>query len=133
MMPIDRIEQLSAWLAETDIVELELRGPTGVVRLRQEVRGTSRRAVRENLIEPTSIVVRAPSAGVFLHRHPLHHTDLLDEGMTVSAGQLLGLLQIGSLLLPVLSPEAGMITSIRVPHGALAGYGTELIEIEQAE
>ena len=75
----------------------------------------------------------ASSVGVFLHRHPLHplHSAALAEvGATVRCGQVVGLLQIGALLLPVTSPCAGVVTGLLVEHGATVGYGARLVELQ---
>ena len=65
--PLDHVEQLGAWLRDTDIALLELRGPPGTLRLSSD--GTSVRVVDAD--EPSAaaaptIAVRALSPGVFL-------------------------------------------------------------------
>jgi acetyl-CoA carboxylase biotin carboxyl carrier protein len=48
----------------------------------------------------------------------------------VRAGQTLGLLQIGALLLPVTAPHDGAVVGTLVPHGAAVGYGTPLLQLQ---
>jgi acetyl-CoA carboxylase biotin carboxyl carrier protein len=135
-MHIDQLQQLSAWLAATDVALLELRGPDEHLRLRHD--GT-RVEVVEDDAPPTQegpsanagrIVATAISVGVFLHHHPLQQTPLARSGTRVRAGQTLGLLQIGSLLLPVSVPQAAVVTGPLVEHGETVGYGTPLIELQ---
>jgi acetyl-CoA carboxylase biotin carboxyl carrier protein len=134
-MNIDHLQQLSAWLAATDIALLELRGPGGHIRLRHD--GASVELV-EDLPPPADeppahaarVTVAAGSVGVFLHSHPLHNVPLAPPGATVRAGQPLGLLQIGALLLPVTAPTDATVIETLVADGAAVGFATPLIELE---
>lgn len=140
MMMIAELEQLAAWLAGTDIGLLELSTPQGQVRLRRDD-AVPENYVREELqghagapvpaaaaaSSPTQVV--ASSVGVFLHSHPLRGTPLALPGAQVQAGQTVGLLQIGALLLPVPAPQAGVVASMLKAHGSLVGYGTALVEL----
>ena len=133
-MHLDTLEQLSAWLAATDIALLELRGPGVHVRLRRDGAlgvpmldaappdaGTAGR--------PPRFLAAASSVGVFLHAHPLNDALLAQPGAAVSAGQVLGLLQIGALLLPVTAPQDGTVIGTLVAHGERVGFGTPLVEL----
>ncbi len=134
-MNIDHLQQLSAWLAATDIALLELRGPGGHIRLRHD--GASVELV-EDLPPPADepaahaarVIVVASSVGVFLHSHPLHSAPLARPGVNVRAGQPLGLLQIGSLLLPVTAPTVATVIETLVADGETVGFATPLIELE---
>jgi len=115
------LEQLTAWLAETDIGLLELRMPGGTVRL-DNPRATARAAA-------PGMVVAASSVGVFLHGHPLAEAPLVRTGERVRAGQPVGLLRIGPLLLPVAAPRDGVVAAVHAADGAAVGYGTTLVEL----
>ena len=137
-MNADQIERISAWLAATDIALLELRGPGTQLRLRHDGGGVPVRHepfdVAPSASPPTAapiggLTANAPSVGVFLHRHPLREAALAPVGARVGAGQPLGLLQIGALLLPLCAPEAGTVTGMRVAHGTAVGYGTPLVDL----
>jgi acetyl-CoA carboxylase biotin carboxyl carrier protein len=71
----------------------------------------------------------APCVGVFLHGHPLHDAPVVRIGEHVAAGQDLGLLRIGPLLLPVRAPRAGQVTALRVDAGRTVDYGRALVEL----
>jgi acetyl-CoA carboxylase biotin carboxyl carrier protein len=135
-MHIDLSQQLSAWLAATDIAVLELRGPDAHIRLRHD--GARVEVIEDagpTMVETTSagvprLTVVACSVGVFLHGHPLHTTPLARPGASVRAGQPLGLLQIGSLLLPVTAPKDATVIGALVAHGETVGFATPLVELE---
>ena len=132
----DRVRQLSDWLSATDLDRLELRGPGQFIRLHRDggrIVVANDEAIREPAPEPVaapSVSATASSVGVFLHRHPLHHAALAEVGTAVRCGQVVGLLQIGALLLPVTSPCAGVVTGLLVEHGATVGYGARLVELQ---
>ncbi len=120
-VPFSDIETIAAWLAETDIDALELRSPTNQVLSLQRQGGQGFAAA---LVE-----TKAPAVGCFLHSHPLQATPLAAIGQSVVAGQLVGLLQIGVILLPIPAVCAGRVAEMTTPHGALVGYGDALVKI----
>jgi acetyl-CoA carboxylase biotin carboxyl carrier protein len=126
----DRVRQLSDWLSDTDIARLELRGPGESICLQ---RADGRIVVAQDEPGPegeaTRVAATAASVGVFLHRHPLRDTAIAETGVTVRCGQLVGLLQIGALLLPVTSPCDGVVAAMLLEHGETAGYGARLVEL----
>lgn len=115
-MPFQHIDQISEWLDGTDITLLELHGPDGSVRL-------------VNDVSVPRIVVKAPGVGVYLDRHPLSGAELAPLGSSVSAGQTVGLLQIGVLLRPVTAPQSGRVASHLAEAGQIVGFGTAVLDI----
>lgn len=134
-MPIAEAEQIAAWLAGTDIEFLELRSADGCLTLRRQ--GNDVAISREGAPAPQEaareITVTAPSVGVFLHRHPLRDAPLVRPGDTVTAGQILGLLCIGPLLLPVAAPRAGTVARMWAAHEEVVGFGSPLVELLATE
>ena len=136
-MQTDQLQQLSAWLAATDIAELELRGPDGQhLRLRHDGASveaiedeTTRTAATRAAVAPT-LIACAGSVGVFLHAHPLHDKPLVQPGSRVRAGQALGLLRIGALLLPVCTAKDAVVLGALASDGATVGFGTPLVELQ---
>jgi acetyl-CoA carboxylase biotin carboxyl carrier protein len=129
-MHADRFQQLCAWLAATDIDLLELDGPGEHLRLRRN--GAQVEIVPDTPAHDspaTCAVAKAASVGVFLHSHPLRGEPLATPGASVRAGQVLGLLQIGALLLPVTAPQDGVVENVLVALGTTVGYGTPLVEL----
>ncbi len=119
-----QVLELAKLLADTDIGLLELRTPQGTLRLARQGK-----EVIELQEEQEPLPIHAPSLGVFLHAHPLSNTPLVRPGQRVEAGQPLGLLKIGPLLLPVTAPQAGLVDRIHVNDATTVGYGTLLIDL----
>ena len=140
-MPFDHIEQISAWLTEAGIDRLELSGPNGRLRLGRagpQPAAPGDAAAEIDLAEAEihprrSFTVKAPAAGILLHRHPMQETSLAARGSRIRAGQAVALLKIGALLLPIDAPRDGTVTDLMVQHGALVGYGTEIIELSATD
>jgi acetyl-CoA carboxylase biotin carboxyl carrier protein len=133
-MPFDHIAQISAWLMEAGIDDLELRGPDRQLRLRAARADHSDDAIppadlAEAEFRAPHFTVKAPSAGILLHRHPMQDKPLAPCGSRIRAGQTMALLQIGALLLPVEAPRDGTVTRLLAEHGALVGYGSQIIEL----
>jgi acetyl-CoA carboxylase biotin carboxyl carrier protein len=126
---IDLVNQLSEWLAGTDITLLELSGPGKTILLRRN--GTSTHVETPAAsVATTSTVVRAGSVGIVLRSHPLRSDPLVQVGESVTAGQTVALLKIGLILLAVQAPRAGTVSRIVATHEAAVGYGDPLLEIE---
>jgi len=127
----DHVDQLCAWLADTDISLLELTSPTRTMRLLND---GSRVAVEtidgtEGAHQP-ALLVRALAPGIFLQQHPLRDSAIAAIGDDIAADASLGLLQIGPLLLPVSAPLTGTVTNVLARHGTVVGYGTPLFELQ---
>jgi acetyl-CoA carboxylase biotin carboxyl carrier protein len=135
-MPYDYIEQISLWLTEAGIEQFELSGPNGKLRLGRGGREGDRLdgATAESEWVATGeaehrFTANAPAVGILLYRHPMQETPLAPCGSRMRAGQTVALLQIGALLLPIEAPRDGAVTGLLAQHGALVGYGTEIIEL----
>ena len=128
-MHLDDVRQLSAWLEATDIDMMELQGPGARLCLRRN--GTRIEFVSDGSQEATgpSAVVEAASVGVFLHEHPRRGEPVAGRGTQVRAGQVVGLLQVGALLLPVTAPQDGTVETRLVAQGTVVGWGTPLVEL----
>jgi len=123
-LPAADIARLAAWLAQTDLAALDLRGPGVHLRL-HHVAGT----VTEVEEPPPVTVITAPSVGHFLAAHPLHDHPLAPIGTRVAAGQAIALLRVGPLLLPVTAPCPAIVVDVIAAPGAAVGYGTPLIAL----
>ncbi|MCO5401679.1 acetyl-CoA carboxylase biotin carboxyl carrier protein [Ralstonia soli] len=133
-MEIKHIRQICTWLAETDITEFELQGPGIRLALRNERMVTPQMGLQPapavssaSTVDVSPEIVRAGSVGVFRLQHPQQTAPLATVGMAVQASQPLGLLQIGSLLLPVTAPCEAIVQDMPVPDGTVVGWGTPLV------
>lgn len=128
--PFENILDLSAWLAATDIDVLELKGPSGAIRLTRSAGGI----VNESIEEPSGlapvIVVRATGVGLFLDRHPLRLQPQAPVGTEVDADAPLGFLRIGPLVTAIRAPSNGIVANVLVQHGVAVGFGTPLFELQ---
>ena len=122
-MRIDQplIKQLSAWISQRGIDLLELTTPEASLRLRRD---TPDSTAADPAQGSRYHELAAPSPGRYLDRHPLSTQPLVTSGAAVEAGQLVGFLQIGALLLPLRSAQAGRIVSLPRNPGDTLGYGS---------
>ncbi|RKF50922.1 biotin/lipoyl-containing protein [Paraburkholderia fungorum] len=143
---IGELRQITSWLAAVDIEFIEISKPGATVRLTMEqvscvagvdaaataaapVIRTGRTGTPESLANEQSVGITAKSAGIFLTTHPARSTPMVNEGVPVKAGEIVGLLQIAQLCVPVVAPVAGVVKRIAAAHGATVGYGTRLMEL----
>ena len=134
---IDQLRDLAAWMDVAGIDQLELTGPSFQLRLtggdvcaQIHQSGSSS---RDTASPPVRHVVTASTVGLFLHCHPLHTTMLAPEGARVRAGQVLGLLRIGPLLVPVVAPWDATVGTMLVADETIVGFGTGLVELHPLE
>ena len=133
------IRQLTAWMSAGGIDLLELTTPETSLSLQRDAPGDSifrastslppgstrqGPAVRESLEGARYYEVTAALPGIYLDRHPLSAKPLVTVGASIEAGQLVGFLQIGSLLLPLRSAQAGRIVGLPQTPGDTLGYGS---------
>lgn len=112
----DDVARIQQWMATAGITRLRLDGPNVSLDL-------------GNTVEAPVLTVSAPAAGHFLTSHPLRADELAPPGAVVVAGDTIGLLRIGLLLLPVNAPGRGIVGPPRVTSGTLVGYGDALFDL----
>ena len=79
---------------------------------------------------PASVsAAKAPFAGHFLDTHPARDVPAAAEGAAVAAGDIVGFIKVGPLLLPVRAPAAGTLNESSVKAGNLVGYGDTIFPI----
>ncbi|PSH63410.1 acetyl-CoA carboxylase [Phyllobacterium brassicacearum] len=74
--------------------------------------------------------VSAPMAGVFSSHHPASSAPPSQPPLKVAAGETLGFIGIGSILLPVKAVKPGVMTRRVAEDGSVVGYGDPLFEFE---
>lgn len=133
-MPIDTtdIERLAQILEHSGIASIEI-----------EENGRSFRLVMENT-EPTApppsiapiarrsdaaVIAKADVAGIFVAAHPWRTKPFVEPGQRIEAGAVVGLVKIGLLYAPVLSPAAGIVDAIIEETGATVGYGSPIVSV----
>jgi len=128
--PFDHVAELTALLQASDIDLLELKGPSGTLRLTRWDGRIISTVADELDTSRSTVLVRSSGVGVFLDRHPLRLEPVLHAGGTVSAGAPIGFLRVGSLLTAILSPTDGVVIAMLAEPGSVVGYGTPLFEVE---
>ena len=146
----DTLQELAGWLAAADIDVLDMGGPGWAVRVARTPSGVlsttpsnvplTYRIEFNGVPAPVpgqgpskTVTVVAPCAGIFLHQHPWGGGGVAGPGEWVRQGDGLGFLQMGLVLAPVLASHAGVVERALLPAGAVAGYGTPLVEILTGE
>lgn len=133
MTPED-VRQIAAWLEASGLDQLELITPQ--MRLRLQLGGDPASAPVEDDAPPQSPTaapcLEARGTGVFLPAHPWRDTPLVQPGQQVRAGEIVGLLRVGSLLQPVTAVADGIVGRQIATPGAMVGFGTPLMEFSPA-
>jgi acetyl-CoA carboxylase biotin carboxyl carrier protein len=78
-------------------------------------------------------LVPATLPGTFLTQHPSSSSPLVPLGGRVRAGDIVGLVQVGSIYAPVIAPVDGSLDRILAAPETLVGFGTPLFEIRLSE
>jgi biotin carboxyl carrier protein len=135
-MPIDttEIERLAQILERSGVASIEIEENGQSLKLVLET-GKSTASMSVAPTEPsheTAIVAKADVAGIFVATHPWRTKPFVEPGEAIEAGAIVGLIRIGRLYVPVLSPAAGIVDSIVAEAGAIVGYGTPIVSFRSA-
>ena len=131
-MSNEEIRQLAQWLSEAGLGGVELQRPGVQLVLKRHLESV---AAHESIDPPThanQVSIRTRGLGQLLLSHPDQPQVLIAEDNHVDKGQIVALLQVGDLLLPVRSPQAGHICQVLLQHGATVGYGEAIMQLEVA-
>ncbi|MBR1142584.1 acetyl-CoA carboxylase biotin carboxyl carrier protein subunit [Bradyrhizobium sp. AUGA SZCCT0431] len=132
-MPIDTtdIERLAQILERSGLASIEIEESGLSLKLVMETEKPT--ASSSMLVAPagrshqTAVVAKADVAGIFIAVHPWREKPFVEPGQAVKAGAIVGLVKIGQLYVPVLSPAAATVDSIVAEPGATVGYGTPIV------
>lgn len=75
----------------------------------------------------TAINVVTKAMGIYLPAHPRRPDAILKPGDRVGAGAVVGYLQVGQSLMPVVTEKAGKVGAILATPGSLLGYGAPVL------
>jgi acetyl-CoA carboxylase biotin carboxyl carrier protein len=147
-MDIKDIKNIYKFLRETDIVELELEGPEGKVRIKRGNAYAVREAlpfegqapveapkeVKKEEAAPAKAdnikVITSPMVGTFYRSPSPEAPSFIEVGSVVKAAQTLCIIEAMKLLNEVESEFGGKIVSILVENGQPVEYGEPLFHIE---
>ena len=135
-MPIDTtdIDRLAQILERSGVASIEIEENGQSLKLVMET-GKSTASLLAAPTETsyeTATVAKADVAGIFVAAHPWRTKPFVEPGQAIEAGAIVGLVQIGRLYAPVLSPAAGIVNSIVAEAGATVGYGTPIVSFRSA-
>lgn len=148
-MDIKDIKNIYKFLRETDIVEFELEGPDGKVRMKRgaayavreslpveaaEFREAPREVKKEEPASPVKAdnikVITSPMVGTFYRSPSPEAASFVEVGSVVKQAQTLCIIEAMKLMNEVESEIGGKIVSILVENGQPVEYGEPLFHIE---
>ena len=137
-MPIDTadIERLAQILQRSGVASIELEEEGVSLRLvmaaDEQTAASPAYAVQIKSSNEGPVVAKADVAGIFVATHPWRAKPFVEPGQAIEAGAIVGLVKIGLVYVPVLSPAAGIVEAIVAETGATVGYGTPIVSVRAA-
>jgi biotin carboxyl carrier protein len=135
-MPIDTtdIERLAQILERSGVASIEIEENGQSLKLVMETEGPTVPALAAltGRSDGVANVAKADVAGIFVAAHPSRTKPFVEPGQAIEAGAIVGLVKIGRLYVPVLSPASGIVDSIVAEAGATVGYGTPIVSVRSA-
>lgn len=134
-MPIDTtdIESLARLLEHSGIAAIEIEENGRSLRLvMEDMESTAPMPSPAPRVLPgdAAVIAKAEIAGIFVAAHPWRTKPFVEPGQRIEAGAVVGLIKIGLLYAPVLSPAAGIVDSIIAETGATVGYGSPIVSVQ---
>lgn len=127
------IALLTDALTAAGVSGLEISWPGGQLRI-VVATGEEARINVSSTAQPVSaaqpVVVKAPMAGHFCSGSSSRSVAADRLPRSVSAGDILGFLRVGPILLPLCAGRAGILTRQLAEPDALVGFGDPLFEVE---
>jgi acetyl-CoA carboxylase biotin carboxyl carrier protein len=135
-MPIDTtdIERLAQILERSGVASIEIEDKEQSLKLVMEASEPTGLALAAPIKHSNEAapVAKADVAGIFVAAHPWRAKPFVEPGQAIEAGAIVGLVKIGLLYVPVVSPVAGIVDAIVAEAGATVGYGTPIVNIRAA-
>jgi biotin carboxyl carrier protein len=132
-MKIEELRQVVQWLEDARIGEFEIESDDRRLHLvlQSDVRQESPVSVTIDDGEDRGdgVIIAAEVAGTLLVQHPQHASPIVSVGGPVRAGDVIALIQIGSIYVPVVANTDGTLAKILTVPQTLVGFGTPLLEI----
>lgn len=116
------LDQIAQWLRAASLSSIEITRPDCSIRISVSAAGSGP--------PPAPVrVAMATTVGRFLDGHPLRSAPFVQIGTTVEAGNIVGLVKNGHLLMPVIATRPGIVARIMAAPGSMLDYGRQVIEI----
>ncbi|MEG3136242.1 acetyl-CoA carboxylase biotin carboxyl carrier protein subunit [Rouxiella sp. T17] len=128
MIAINDIRQIARQMQSCGMGNIEINGKGFSLRLRcDDERGFNGHQRTENL---PPVAIKALKKGQFWATHPMQEKPAVECGTQVKAGDCLGFLQLGDLMMPIRSPQDGEVIDIKAVQGEQVGRGRVLFSIK---
>ncbi|WP_435656333.1 acetyl-CoA carboxylase biotin carboxyl carrier protein [Brucella pituitosa] len=134
------LEQITCWLQQAGVSEVEIETDAGEsisISLQASGKASSREPSSQALpvVEAPIRTVGAkaplsPCVGRFVERHSHYGNAPVAEGTTLRAGEIVGFVKTGPLLVASRSAQDVIVTDILVKAGDLVGFGDPLFKVE---
>lgn len=121
MISIDDLEQVLGWMRAANLELVSVREGDSVLTLRMTGAGSVAAA--------STIAVASKGIGRFLPSHPRRPDTALKPGDRVTAGSVLGYLQAGQSLVPIVADKPGTVSQILATPEQLLGYGAAVLTL----
>ncbi|WP_421566715.1 acetyl-CoA carboxylase biotin carboxyl carrier protein [Ochrobactrum sp. EDr1-4] len=137
---LEVLEQITCWLQQAGVSEVEIETDTGEsISISLQASGKISRSESASQAQPIVAVPLktsgakaplAPCVGRFVERHPYYSDGPFAAGTTIRAGEIVGFVKTGPLLVASRSVQDVIVTDILVKAGDLVGFGDPLFKVE---
>lgn len=124
MITVDDLDRILGWMRNAKLELLSVREGDSHVTLR--LAGAAGSVAASSSVEITTRAI-----GTFLPAHPRRADAALKPGDRVSAGAIVGFLQTGQSLVPIIADKPGRVSAILATPGALLGYGAAVLSLTE--
>lgn len=130
-MPIEKLRQLIGWMTQAGLAQVELSSADFHLRLRRSPGSApvTAQVTAEPIIQPEQACITALGCGHFHARHPARDTPEVTPGQVIRAGDVIGVLAVGTLLLPVTAQQDGIAGEYLVTDGQLVDYAKPVLAL----
>ena len=123
MISVDDLDRVLGWMLEAGLQSVSV--AEGKARLTLKLAGNTTNS------SAATFDVTTQAMGVFLPSHRRRSQAALKPGDEVVAGAIVGFLQSGSTLVPVVAGTSGRVMAIIARPGSLLGYGAPVLTLGQ--
>ena len=121
------LDRVLAMMQDHGLQSLRVKAGSAVLMLRLATDGEVQKAQRQE------VVVRTRAIGRFLRGYPGRTGPLVKVGDAVNSQTIVGMLETGPVLSPILAGQAGEIARMEAEEGALLGFGAPVMTIFAGE
>lgn len=123
MISLDDLDCVLGWMLESGLQSVSVTEGKATLTLKLAGGAPSSPAV--------TFDVTTKAMGVLLPSHPRRSQSALRPGDEVAAGAIVGFLQSGSTLVPVIAGTSGRVMAVIAEPGSLLGYGAPVLTLGQ--